>query len=163
MRLDNFEVISPITEIETSAVRRSVRALKFLQATYGRGRWRKLKGVATVRFEDGTIRRAEVHWARSPRHRQTSNEDQAPAELIIMARQKTEPTLAICIDNSDYELSLERRKVYAVLPDAEAAKHHYVRVIDETGEDYLFPASRFVLLNLPREVQAAVLADAQAR
>ena len=80
-----------------------------------------------------------------------------------MARQKTEPTLAICIDNTDYELSLERRKVYAVLPDAEAAKHHYVRVIDETGEDYLFPASRFVLLTVPREIQAAVLADVQAR
>ena len=80
-----------------------------------------------------------------------------------MARHNTEPTLAICIDNTDYELSLERRKVYAVLPDAEAAKHHYVRVIDETGEDYLFPASRFVLLTVPREVQAAVLADVQAR
>ena len=80
-----------------------------------------------------------------------------------MERQSSEATLAICIDNTDYELSLERRKVYAVLPDAEAAKHNYVRVVDETGEDYLFPAGRFVLLNLPPEVQAAVLADAQAR
>ena len=80
-----------------------------------------------------------------------------------MERQSTETTLAICIDNTDYELSLERRKVYAVLPDAEAAQHNYVRVVDETGEDYLFPAGRFVLLNLPPEVQAVVLADAQAR
>ena len=62
MPQDNFEVISPITEIEIIAVRHAIRALKFLQDTYGRGRWRKLKGVATVRFEDGRIRRAEVHW-----------------------------------------------------------------------------------------------------
>jgi hypothetical protein len=80
---------------------------------------------------------------------------------MIMERQNTEPTLAICIDNTDYEMSLERRKVYAVLPDADAAKHNYVRVIDETGEDYLFPASRFVLITVPRDVEAVVLATAQ--
>jgi len=62
MRTDNFQIIGLITEIEVIAVRHSIRALKFLQTTYGRGRWRKLKGVATVRFEDGAIRRAEVHW-----------------------------------------------------------------------------------------------------
>ena len=62
MITDNFQLIGPITEIEVIAVRHSIRALKFLQTTYGRGRWRKLKGVATVRFEDGMIRRAEVHW-----------------------------------------------------------------------------------------------------
>jgi len=81
-----------------------------------------------------------------------------------MEGQSTEPTLAICIDNAGYEMALERRKVYAVLPDEDAARHNYVRVVDETGEDYLFPASRFVLLTVPPDVQAAVLADArQAR
>lgn len=70
--------------------------------------------------------------------------------------------LAICIDNTDYELSLERRKVYPVLPDADAAQHNYVRVIDETGEDYLFPVSRFVLLPVPRAVEDAVLARTPA-
>jgi hypothetical protein len=43
-------------------VRHSIRVLGFLQSEYGRGRWRKLKGTATVLLEDGTIRRAEVHW-----------------------------------------------------------------------------------------------------
>jgi hypothetical protein len=62
MTLDNFQLVGNITGIEIIAVRHSIRALKFLQATYGRGRWRKLKGVATVRLEDGTIRHAEVHW-----------------------------------------------------------------------------------------------------
>ena len=68
--------------------------------------------------------------------------------------------LAICVDNTGYEMSLERRKVYHVLPDESAARSNYVRVVDETGEDYLFPASRFVLIHVTREVEEAVLAEA---
>ena len=71
-------------------------------------------------------------------------------------------TLAICVDNTGYEMSLERRKVYAVLPDESAARSDYVRVVDETGEDYLFPVSRFVLVSVPHEVEAAVLAATRA-
>ncbi|HKP73566.1 MAG TPA: hypothetical protein VJT82_11550 [Pyrinomonadaceae bacterium] len=77
-----------------------------------------------------------------------------------MKSEQTGSMLAICIDNSDYEMSLERRKVYPVLPDEDAAEHDYVRVIDETGEDYLFPASRFVLVPVTRDVEEAVLAEA---
>lgn len=79
-----------------------------------------------------------------------------------MKPEDTGSTLAICIDNTGYEMSLERRKVYPVLPDESAARSNYVRVIDETGEDYLFPANRFVLIPVPREVEEAVLAEAQA-
>ena len=68
--------------------------------------------------------------------------------------------IAICVDNAEYEMSLERRKVYPVLPDPEAERDDYVRIIDETGEDYLFPASRFVFLTVPTEVEEAVLAKA---
>jgi hypothetical protein len=68
--------------------------------------------------------------------------------------------LAICVDNTDYEMSLERRKVYPVLPDSEAERDDYVRIIDETGEDYLFPASRSVFLTVPTEIEEAVLARA---
>lgn len=76
-----------------------------------------------------------------------------------MKRKNTGSTLAVCVDNTGYEMSLERRKVYAVLPDEDAAKHNYVRVVDETGEDYLFPAGRFVLIPVAREVEEAVLAE----
>ncbi len=57
-----FEVIGDITEIETIAVGSSIRELSELQERYGRGRWRKLKGVATVELFNGTIRLAEIHW-----------------------------------------------------------------------------------------------------
>ncbi len=56
------EVISEITDIETIAVGRSIREFDRLQRMYGRGRWRKLKGVATVRLPDDTIHIAEIHW-----------------------------------------------------------------------------------------------------
>jgi hypothetical protein len=80
----------------------------------------------------------------------------------MKSKNTAEAMLAICIDNTDYEMSIERRKVYPVLPDEEATQHNYVRVIDETGEDYLFPASRFVLINVTPDVERAVLAQPQA-
>jgi len=61
----------------------------------------------------------------------------------------------LCIENRDCE-DLEKRKIYQVLPDEEALKEGYLRVIDESGEDYLYPESYFILLQLPREAQEAL-------
>jgi len=58
----------------------------------------------------------------------------------------------LCVDNGGYPESLEVRKVYAVLPDERAAINDYIRVIDETGEDDLYPAKYFVPIQLPPEV-----------
>ena len=57
-----FEVVGEITQIETIAAGRGIRDLHRLRRLYGRGRWRKLKGVALVRLRSGTIRNAELHW-----------------------------------------------------------------------------------------------------
>jgi len=57
-----FEVIGDITDTETIAVGRKIRDLPRLRKTYGRGRWRKRKGIALVRLEDGTECDAELHW-----------------------------------------------------------------------------------------------------
>ena len=57
-----FEIIGPITSIESIAIGRAIRDLARIQRTYGRGRWRKLKGVALIREDDGEIYRAEIHW-----------------------------------------------------------------------------------------------------
>ena len=72
-----------------------------------------------------------------------------------MADRPTEPRFALCIRNDDCE-DLDRRKIYPVLPDDDAAAEGYVRVIDESGDDYLYPASYFILLDLPREAQKAL-------
>jgi hypothetical protein len=58
----HFEIVGQITEIETIAVGSGIRILALLRKRYGKGRWRKLKGVASVRLSDGRIRLAEVHW-----------------------------------------------------------------------------------------------------
>ena len=65
---------------------------------------------------------------------------------------------AVCLRNDGYEVSLERRKIYQVLPDADAAKHRQVRVIDESGEDYLYPQNFFAPIELPQPIRRAVLA-----
>jgi hypothetical protein len=62
----------------------------------------------------------------------------------------------ICIDNSGYPASLERRKLYEILPDSDAKKFGQVRVIDESGDDYLYPSSYFVDANLSEETRNAV-------
>jgi len=57
-----FEILGEITQIETFAVGSSIREVTRLRKRYGRGRWRKRKGIATVRLEDGAVLLAEVHW-----------------------------------------------------------------------------------------------------
>lgn len=66
--------------------------------------------------------------------------------------------LLLCVRNDGYEASLERRKIYQALPDRVAAKHQQVRVIDESGEDYLYPAKFFAPIKLPRPLRRAMLA-----
>ena len=58
----NFEIIGEITDIETIAVGSAIRDVARLRKQYGRGRWRKLKGIATIRLANGRIRQAEIHW-----------------------------------------------------------------------------------------------------
>lgn len=58
----NFEIIGEITNIEIIAVGNSIRELERLRKTYGSGRWRKLKGFATISLDDGSIYEAELHW-----------------------------------------------------------------------------------------------------
>jgi hypothetical protein len=65
-----------------------------------------------------------------------------------MAHSQTTTSFALCIDDTECD-DLELRKVYRVIPDGEARKEGYLRVIDESGEDYLYPASCFIPLELP--------------
>ena len=65
---------------------------------------------------------------------------------------------AICIDNKGYEASLIPRKIYEVIPDERAEQDDFLRVIDESGEDYLYHVSRFVFIELPQEVERALVA-----
>jgi hypothetical protein len=66
--------------------------------------------------------------------------------------------LVVCVANEGYAVSLEKRKIYVALRDAAAEKHNMLRIIDESGEDYLYPKTFFRPIALPQSVKRAVLA-----
>lgn len=70
----------------------------------------------------------------------------------------TKTDLVLCLKNDGYEASLERRKIYRVVPDRGAAVDDLIRVIDESGEDYLYPADFFAPMRLPTALRRRVLA-----
>jgi hypothetical protein len=69
---------------------------------------------------------------------------------------RTKGSFAVCIKNENYAASLELRKLYQVIADETAAKLHQIRVIDESGENYLYPAEYFVPVQLPETAEKAV-------
>ena len=68
--------------------------------------------------------------------------------------------LVVCIDNEGYLASLEKRKIYVALADKAAEKQGLLRIIDESGEDYLYPKTFFRAIELPQSVKKAVLTAA---
>ena len=82
---------------------------------------------------------------------------------MIMKRHRARATqFAVCIDNSGYPASLELHKIYRVIPDEEAAVEGDIRVVDESGEDYLYAADRFVAIEPPQTVRRSLLHAAKA-
>ncbi|MBI5723723.1 MAG: hypothetical protein HZA50_07190 [Planctomycetes bacterium] len=69
----------------------------------------------------------------------------------------TAQKFVVCLKNTGYEVSLEPRKIYQTLPDPDAARHRQIRVIDESGEDYLYPARYFSPIELPQPIRKAVM------
>ncbi|MDZ7686940.1 MAG: hypothetical protein U5O39_19955 [Gammaproteobacteria bacterium] len=74
-----------------------------------------------------------------------------------MTNSSANQKLVVCIRNDDYEASLELRKIYEIIPDDDAEAHNQLRVIDESGEDYLFPSSLFMPIELPESTKDAVI------
>ena len=74
----------------------------------------------------------------------------------MKTRKTVSPRFAICVNNSEYPASLELHKIYRVLPDNDAERDGDLRVVDESGEDYLYPAEYFVVIEVPRETAQAL-------
>ncbi|RJQ49739.1 MAG: hypothetical protein C4530_22870 [Desulfobacteraceae bacterium] len=69
---------------------------------------------------------------------------------------------ALCLDNGGYQASLEVGKLYPMIPDEDAAAHGYIRIIDESGEDYAFTTNRFHLVDLPHSIGQILLAASRS-
>ena len=74
-----------------------------------------------------------------------------------MNRPKQAAQFAVCIDNKEYPASLELHKIYRILADEAAAQDGDLRVVDESGEDYLYPARNFLVIEVPKAVERALL------
>ena len=74
------------------------------------------------------------------------------------SRRRQAVTFAVCVENSGYAASLELHKIYRVVPDQDAAWEGDLRIVDESGEDYLYPAEWFAAVEVPRRVRASLLA-----
>ena len=101
------------------------------------------RGIALVRGS----------WYRQARH-------QKKAVLGLMQksrRKKAQLRFVACVDNSGYLASLELHKVYRVIPDEDAAQDGDIRVVDESGEDYLYSADRFISIDVPKALEHSIL------
>jgi hypothetical protein len=74
--------------------------------------------------------------------------------MKMQSRKKTR--FVVCVKNEGYQASLELRKIYETLPDPKAAEQGFIRVIDESGEDYLYPAEYFIPIGLSRNIERAL-------
>lgn len=75
----------------------------------------------------------------------------------MQKKRKKSHTFVACIDNSGYLASLELHKIYRVIPDADAEEDGDLRVVDESGEDYLYSSDRFVTIEVPKTLEKAIL------
>jgi hypothetical protein len=78
-----------------------------------------------------------------------------------MKRTEPQPRFVVCVNNKDYPASLELRELYQVVADEAAAKHHQLRLIDESGEDCLYPEEYFVPVQLPQAAEKVVVRAGQ--
>jgi len=92
------------------------------------------------------------HTALGKRNSSARGSSTRPRKIAAPGRR-----FAVCVDNSGYEASLEQNKIYVVLPDKHAENDGDLRVVDESGEDYLFSADRFVEIAVPSAVRASLL------
>jgi hypothetical protein len=152
----DFEVIGGIDNVQKIAVNTSIRDVARLRKLYGKGRWRKLKGFPKSGCRAETF---ETLNCTGMKRTVSANEksDWNATSIEHMKKRSRKERFVICIDNSDYPASLELHKVYTVLPDEKAAEDDFIRVVDESGEDYLYSAKRFVPVELPQQVQQAIM------
>jgi hypothetical protein len=128
-----FEVIGEIEQVETIAAGPSVKVRSFLRKTSS--------GRATL--------------VRGARDRETGLQNQG---LLGQTMKRSAKQFALCLENRGNEASLILGKVYRILPDARAAKDDLVRIVDESGDDYLFDKTQFAFVEFPQAVRTKILA-----
>jgi hypothetical protein len=141
-----FEILGGISQVETIATGRGIRRLNVLRKRYGGRNWRKQKGIASVRLADGGSAGGDSLVRRTRSGTQGLEVEALPGRVIMAT--KGPSRFVLCIRAEDLD-DLEPRKIYEVIPDTPAKRDGFLRVIDDSGEDYLYPADCFVSVALP--------------
>lgn len=105
---------------------------------------------------DGTIIDAELHWYEAHGIGRRTEDQTFSDHAMRKKHLPSKPGFVVCVRNDGYRASLERGKIYRTRPDKSATEHGYVRVVDESGEDYLYPDNFFRVISLPTAVQRAL-------
>jgi hypothetical protein len=133
--------MSPIREVETIASGVGVENRRYLRLRYGGRHWRKMKGVLACDYTlVKSLKRKFIDMKLTESARRTSKSNGYSNKRTI----RGSTPLVVCLDNSESDLT--RGVVYELMTDKKAATHGYVRVVDDSGEDYLYPASMFLRL-----------------
>ena len=148
----DFEILSGPVDVETIAIGNAIRELPRLKKVYGKGRWRKLKGVAEIRLGDGTPL-GPKSTGMKPMASERRNSRSSGFWIDVMTARTPPSKYVLCIDNAPYPASLEVRKVYRTVPDKGAETKKLLRVVDESGQDCLFPQRLFVPVELPAKAR----------
>ncbi len=153
----NFDIIGDIKEIVTIAKGAGIREIDRLRKTYGPGNWRKMKGIVRIRLSSGRIRLAELHWYEAHGIGKKEMKRKKYLDWDMKKAKEYTPNFVVCINNDNYPASLELYKIYRVIPDENAGAEGDIRIIDESGEDYLYPASYFASIRVPQVVEELLL------
>ena len=146
-----FEIIGPLLNVETIAAGRGIRELRRLLRIYGRGRWRKRKGIAKLNC---VFKMAASKRPKSTGTRRTGWGVGSSRSSVSSGRRRSgsKRRYVVCLSNEGYAASLEPRKIYHRLDDRAAERLGLVRIVDESGLDYLFPRACFADIALPSRV-----------
>jgi hypothetical protein len=145
-----FELVGAIEQIETIAAGPGVTVRSLWSWPVAKTQGSRHR--PTTEWQASSGRAALVRGAR---HRQTGYQDQ---ELLGHAMKPPIKPFALCLENTENEASLIVGKVYRIVPDVRAAKDDLVRIIDESGEDYLFDKTQFAFVDFPQAVRKKLLA-----
>jgi hypothetical protein len=144
-----FEIVGANLQVETIAVARGIRELKRLEKAYGKGGWRKRKALLGFVWKMAAFTRRK-----STSTKRTASAAKKPKSSASTGRSRRQ--FVVCLSNRGFAASLDERKIYRALPDAEAQRLGMLRIVDESGEDYLYPAKKFGLLTLPPQIARAL-------
>jgi hypothetical protein len=151
-----FEIIGEITGVETFGSGGAIREFRGFESCMGEGAGENAKD--SRRCDCPTAARGTLNCIGTRRTASAAKSLRLSDISIELAVGTPSKKFVVCLKNTGYEASLEPRKIYQTIADTGAAKHQQIRVIDESGEDYLYPQNFFAPIDLPPPIRKAVLA-----